>query len=62
MKELGYGQNYVYAHDAEDAFVGDENLPEGLHGRVYYEPSERGAEAGIASRLRAWRARRKAGR
>jgi putative ATPase len=62
MKELGYGQSYVYAHDAEDAFVGDENLPEALHGRVYYEPSERGTEAGIASRLRAWRARRKAGR
>lgn len=62
MKELGYAKNYVYAHDAPDGFVADENLPEALHGRVYYEPSERGAEAGIASRLRAWRARRKAGR
>ncbi len=59
MKELGYGKDYVYAHDAEDAFVADENLPEALHGRVYYEPSEHGAEANIASRLRVWRARRK---
>ncbi len=62
MKDLGYGENYVYAHDAEDAFVPEENLPEPLRGRVYYEPSERGVEAGIAERLRAWRARRKAGR
>jgi putative ATPase len=62
MKELGYGENYVYAHDAEDAFVADENLPEALHGHTYYEPSERGAEADIASRLRSWRARRKADR
>ncbi len=61
MGELGYGKNYVYAHDAEDAFVADENLPEALQGRVYYEPSDRGAEADIAARLRAWRARRKSG-
>ncbi len=62
MKELGYGKNYVYAHNEEDAFVADENLPVALRGRVYYEPSDRGDEAGIAQRLRAWRARRKAGR
>ena len=62
MKELGYGKNYVYAHDEEDAFVADENLPVALRGRVYYDPSDRGNEAGIAQRLRAWRARRKAGR
>ena len=48
--------------DAPDAFVADENLPEALQGRVYYEPSEQGAEARFAERLRAWRERRKAGR
>ena len=53
---------YVYAHDAEDAFVAAENLPESLAGRVYYEPSERGREASIGERLRAWRARREASR
>ena len=62
MKELGYGRDYVYAHDAEDAFVAAENLPEALAGRVYYEPTERGREAAIAERLRAWRARRDASR
>ena len=58
MKELGYGEDYVYAHSAEDAFVAAENLPEALRGRVYYAPLDRGAEAAIATRLAAWRARR----
>ena len=58
MKELGYGKDYVYAHDAEDAFVAAENLPKALAGRRYYAPEERGAEIEIAARLRAWRERR----
>ncbi len=58
MKELGYGENYVYPHDVEDAFVAVENLPSALSGRRYYEPNETGGEAGLADRLRAWRARR----
>jgi putative ATPase len=60
MKELGYGEEYVYPHDVEDAFVAEENLPEALRGRVYYEPSGAGREAELADRLRAWRARRDA--
>ena len=60
MKELGYGAGYEYAHDAEDAFVSAENLPESLIGHTYYDPTERGAEAAIAERLRVWRARRRA--
>ena len=60
MKELGYGRDYEYAHDAEDAFVAAENLPDALRGRTYYEPTGRGAEADIAARLRDWRARRRA--
>jgi putative ATPase len=58
MRELGYGAEYVYAHDAEDAFVAAENLPEALAGRVYYEPTSRGRESRIAEHLHAWRARR----
>jgi putative ATPase len=60
MRELGYGAGYVYAHDAEDSFVGTENLPDALAGRVYYEPTERGREGAIGERLEAWRARREA--
>ncbi len=58
LKELGYGSDYRYPHNEEDAFVGAENLPEALAGRRFYEPSGRGAEREIAERLAAWRARR----
>jgi putative ATPase len=33
-------------------------LPDELAGRVYYEPKERGAEAGIGERLERWRKER----
>ncbi|MBW2234576.1 MAG: replication-associated recombination protein A [Deltaproteobacteria bacterium] len=58
MKELGYGRDYRYAHSEPDAFVPDRNLPDALGDRVFYEPSERGAEADLAERLRTWRQRR----
>ena len=58
MKDLGYGHGYEYAHDADDAFVAATNLPEALEGEVFYEPTERGAEARIAERLQEWRRRR----
>ncbi len=45
MKELGYGDGYQYAHDAHDARVEQQHLPEALAGRVYYEPTPRGFEA-----------------
>ena len=59
MQELGYGDDYVYAHSAQDAFVAAENLPEALRGRVYYEPERRGAEVEIGRRLGEWRERRR---
>jgi putative ATPase len=62
MKHFGYGEDYQYPHNEDDAFVGDENLPEALQGKRFYEPSPVGQEAGIRERLEAWRARRKAGR
>jgi putative ATPase len=52
MKELGYGRDYHYAHDEEDAYVAGENyLPDGLEQRRFYEPTERGLEAKIRARL-----------
>jgi len=38
MKGLGYGRDYHYAHD--DYSVKQENLPENLRGRRYYEAGE----------------------
>lgn len=52
MKELGYGENYRYAHDEEGAFVaGEQYFPEGLEDRLYYRPVDRGLEKKIAERL-----------
>jgi len=58
MANLGYGQGYQYAHDAPDAQVDQEHLPEALRGRIYYRPTERGAEKEMAARLSEWRERR----
>ena len=55
MANLGYGKGYQYAHDAPDALVSQEHLPEALRGRVYYRPTDRGAERDVADRLRKWR-------
>jgi putative ATPase len=63
MQDLGYGAGYQYAHDAPDARVDQEHLPESLRGRRYYRPPDRGLEADVARRLaewRRWRAERKA--
>jgi putative ATPase len=61
MRQLGYGKGYQYAHDAPDATVDQEHLPEALRGRHYYRPVERGLEAELGRRLAAWRSRRSGG-
>ncbi len=61
MKDLGYGKGYQYAHDAPDARVEQEHLPEALHGRQYYRPTDRGLEADLGRRLAEWRAYRMGG-
>ncbi len=38
MKELGYGDNYQYAHNYEGNFVAHEFLPEAISGKTFYEP------------------------
>jgi putative ATPase len=55
MRDLGYGKGYQYAHDAPDARVDQEHLPESLRGRQYYRPLDRGLEADLARRLAEWR-------
>jgi putative ATPase len=60
MKQLGYGEGYRYAHDDYAAMQAEgdlppalalqQNLPDALAGRRYFEPGSQGAEA----RLRAW--------
>jgi len=59
MKEQGYSRGYRYPHDEPDTFVETRNLPEVLGKVRFYEPTQRGAEAEIAERLREWRRRRR---
>ena len=58
MKALGYGEGYVYDHDAEGGFSGADYWPEGMARRRFYHPTERGAEAAVAARLAEWEAQR----
>lgn len=53
MKDLGYGDDYRYAHDHEDAFVaGDCYLPPELQDAHWYQPTTRGLEQKIGEKLR----------
>jgi len=38
MKDLGYGEDYKYAHNYENNFIAEEFLPEELSGTSFYEP------------------------
>ncbi len=52
METMGYGQDYQYAHNHQDAFVpGESYLPEELHGERFYFPVDRGMESKIAEKL-----------
>jgi len=51
MKNIGYGQGYQYAHDAEDKVTGMQCLPDNLVGQSWYHPTDQGFEARIRQRL-----------
>ncbi len=52
MKQLGYGDEYRYAHDEPDAYAaGEDYFPENLQSRQYYEPVPRGLELKIRDKL-----------
>ena len=60
MRSLGRAEGYRYDHDQADAFSGQDYWPDGVEPRTLYDPSDRGAEAGLAARLNEWRRRRRA--
>jgi putative ATPase len=52
MKELGYGENYRYAHDEKDAIAeGERYFPDDMSERTYYHPVPRGLEIKIREKL-----------
>ncbi|MHB1049387.1 MAG: replication-associated recombination protein A [Bacteroidota bacterium] len=60
MKELNYGKEYKYAHDFENNFVDQQNLPDQLKHKHYYVPTENGREKQIKERLQSLWKRKKA--
>ena len=59
MKKLDHGKGYRYAHDAPGHFDAQETfLPDSLAGRVYYEPTDLGAEGELKARLEGLRSAR----
>jgi putative ATPase len=59
MKDIGYGRNYAYDHDAEGGFSGQNYWPEGMKPESFYEPTDRGFEARVRERLAFWAEKRR---
>ena len=51
LKELHYGDGYVYAHDTEEKIVRMQCLPDSVKDRVYYRPGIQGDEKVIKDRM-----------
>lgn len=52
---LGHGKGYLYPHAYAQHWVAQEHLPSALRGRVFYTPSQEGAEREIGARHQALR-------
>ncbi len=53
MKNLGYSDNYLYAHDFPGHFVDQEFMPDELRGKVFYEPQANSHEDKLKAYLQA---------
>jgi putative ATPase len=51
MKDLGYGRDYEYDHDAPERFSGQSYFPDGMARQTFYRPTDEGAEAALRQKL-----------
>ncbi|KRA84195.1 replication-associated recombination protein A [Altererythrobacter sp. Root672] len=58
MKDIGYGKDYTYDHNAESGFSGDNYWPAEMEPQTFYEPVERGFERQVKERIEWWDKRR----
>lgn len=59
MKELGYGEDYKYAHDFQGNFIDQQYLPDEIKGSRFWQPQDNQQENKIRERLDAlWKKRR----
>jgi putative ATPase len=59
MKDIGYGKDYAYDHEAEGGFSGANYWPEGMPPQTFYRPVERGFEREVLKRLEWWDKKRR---
>ena len=52
MKDLGYSENYKYAHDFAGNFTEQEFMPAGLEGKRFYEPGDNAKERDLEQRIK----------
>jgi len=50
-EQFGHGQGYLYPHAYRDHWVAQQYLPDGLQGKLFYEPSDQGYEAAIREQV-----------
>lgn len=46
-QDFGHGQGYLYPHSYREHWVAQQYLPESLQGKIFYNPTDQGYEAGI---------------
>jgi putative ATPase len=54
MKQLNYGNGYIYPHNEPGRFVDAEYLPEEISKTTLYKPAESAAEQRVLEHLRVW--------
>ena len=54
MKDEGYGSGYLYDHDQDDGFSGQDYFPDKLGRQKFYKPVDRGFERDVQKRLDYW--------
>jgi putative ATPase len=54
MKQLGYGEGYIYDPDDPDGFSGQNYFPDGMARPRFYDPKGEGHEGKTRQRLEYW--------
>ena len=61
MREQGYSAGYIYDHNTEDAFSGQNYWPGEMARQEFYYPSPRGYEREVQQRLQKWKSLQEGG-
>jgi len=62
MREQGYSAGYIYDHNTEDAFSGQNYWPDEMARQEFYCPSPRGYEREVEQRLQKWKSLQERGK